>query len=145
MQNIWHIRLYLCLEIQPTWIMNGLERQHRNKFNRLLLTLKAPGPNRVHVIFYQKCWHVISKNIYCMRLGFLKDGLLSGLSKMHMTIIPKRDNPEKVTDYRQISLCNPSYKFISKVLANRLSMYSLNLSLPFKVLLCQIEIFMITY
>jgi hypothetical protein len=35
-------------------------------------------------------------------------------------MIPKVDNPERVAQFRQISLCNVVYKVISKVLSNRL-------------------------
>lgn len=55
--------------------------------------------------------------------AFLLHGhILKELNNIHITLIPKK-YPEKINDYRPISLCNVSYKFISKVLANRLRIF----------------------
>lgn len=52
--------------------------------------------------------------------SFLKYGhLLKEIDRTHITSIPKKENPKRVSDYRPISLCNVSYNFIYKVLANR--------------------------
>ena len=42
------------------------------------------------------------------------------INTTHIVLIPKNKNPSRVTDYRQISLCNVLYKLIAKVLANRM-------------------------
>jgi hypothetical protein len=35
-------------------------------------------------------------------------------------LVPKKDNPENVNDFRPISLLNSSIKMVTKLLANRL-------------------------
>ena len=44
----------------------------------------------------------------------------SGLNDTFITVIPKVPNPEKVTQFRPIGLCNVVYKLITKCLVNRL-------------------------
>lgn len=83
--------------------------------------VKAPAPDLLHAFFYKKCWNINDKNISHMIIAFLKHGyLLRELNKTHITLIPKNDNPRKVSDCRRISLCNVTYKLILKLLANRL-------------------------
>ena len=42
------------------------------------------------------------------------------INNTNIVLIPKVKQPEKMSNFRSISLCNVIYKIISKVLANRL-------------------------
>ena len=61
-------------------------------------------------------------------LDFLNNGIMEAdFNYTHIVLIPKIKSPEKITDYRPISLCNVIYKIISKVLANKLKQILPNL------------------
>jgi hypothetical protein len=69
----------------------------------------------------KKCWPIIFEDFSDLCLAFYnKEVCLQNINVSYITLIPKIDNPDAVTDYRPISLLNSSIKLITKLLANRL-------------------------
>lgn len=63
---------------------------------------------------------LVTSFIMLSHIFFFTGHLPNSWGKTFVTLIPKKNNPSCVTDFRPISLCNVSYKVISKILANRL-------------------------
>ena len=82
---------------------------------------KAPGPNGMSTIFFQKYWDVVGNDIMCMVLNVLNSNMLiTDINRTNITLIPKINSPSKMSDFRLKSLCNVLYKPVSKVIANLL-------------------------
>ena len=83
--------------------------------------MTAPGADGLPSVFYQSQWHVIGEDVTRGVLSCLNSGkLIRSINHTNITLIPKVKSPEKVTDYKPISLYNVLYKIISKVVANQL-------------------------
>lgn len=82
--------------------------------------LKAPGPDGIHATFYHTYWPQLKDVLFAMVTDFFQNkSSLSIMNHTNIALIPKCDNLDMVTDFRPISLCNVSYKIISKVIVNR--------------------------
>jgi hypothetical protein len=82
---------------------------------------KSPGPDGFNTDFLKKYWHIVKEDFYSLCENFFSENIcLQSINGSHITLIPKKDDPVKVSDYRTISLLNNSIKLITKLLANRL-------------------------
>ncbi|XP_020249117.1 uncharacterized protein LOC109826498 [Asparagus officinalis] len=82
---------------------------------------KAPGPDGYSSSFYKSAWSIVGDDVTLAIEEFFKTGkLLGAVNSTSITLIPKVHCPQTPADFRPISCCNCLYKFISKILANRL-------------------------
>ncbi|XP_020260823.1 uncharacterized protein LOC109837129 [Asparagus officinalis] len=82
---------------------------------------KAPGPDGYNVAFFKSAWAIIGEEITVAIEEFFSSGKLLGMvNSTSITLIPKVHCRKTPSDYRPISCCNCLYKFISKIITNRI-------------------------
>lgn len=102
--------------------------------------LKAPGPDGFPGMFYQKYWQEEGEDTCRAVTSFFSGGfLLRELNKTNIVLIPKVANPESLSQFRPISLCNFNMKIICKVLANRLKLVLDKIISPINLHSCLVE------
>ncbi|MCI21173.1 cysteine-rich receptor-like protein kinase, partial [Trifolium medium] len=82
---------------------------------------KSPGPDGIKFGFIKDFWPEMQPDIMRFIAEFHRNGKLSrGLNSTFIALIPKVDSPQRLNDFRPISLVGSLYKILVKVLANRL-------------------------
>jgi hypothetical protein len=93
-------------------IENALFMMHPNK---------SPGPDGFTAGFYIRHWNILKEDVCSAVRHFLNGGdMPEDVNKTILVLIPKVKQPQDLTQYRPIALCNVLYKIASKALALRL-------------------------
>ena len=80
--------------------------------------------NGMTPIFFKSFWHIVGEDVIAVDLRALNTGNVpESFNTTFISLISKIKNPNKVSDFRPISLYNVIYKLIAKVMANRLNKF----------------------
>jgi hypothetical protein len=103
---------YLCAPFTATEVEKALFSMKPNK---------SPGPDGFTAGFYQKRWSIVKGDICLAILAFLNGGGMPEIvNSIVLVLIPEVRNPQELTQFRPIALCNVLYKICSKVILNHL-------------------------
>jgi len=82
---------------------------------------KCPGPDGINLGFIKDFWPELLDDFMRFISEFHRNGKLSkGINNTFIALIPKVENPQRLNDFRPISMVGCLYKVLYKVLTNRL-------------------------
>lgn len=98
-----------------------------------LLSPLRPGPRWDPPPLFKSQWHIVGNSVkkLCHEV-FETKTLLNNINDTFLCLIPKFPNANNLRNFRPISLCNTIYKVITKIIANRIKPYLVNLISPYK-------------
>lgn len=71
--------------------------------------------------FYQRTWSITGDAVSNSVMKILEgEKLPNGMADALLVLIPKIEKPETIKQFRPISLCNVTFKLVTKVLVNKL-------------------------
>jgi hypothetical protein len=98
-----------------------IHREDIDTIVKILPSDKAPGPDGFNGLFIKKCWNIIKNDFYQLCQDFFEGNTsLEGINNSFIVLIPKKNNPEIVNDYRPISLMKLAPNLVTKILVDRL-------------------------
>lgn len=103
------------------WLNRPISEQEIDTAIFQMGAYKAPGPDGIPPIFYQKNWQIVGPSVKKFVLEAFSAGQFPAeLNATLVMLIPKVPMPTSTTQFRPIALTNVVVKVISKIIANRL-------------------------
>lgn len=124
---------YNCVEFGLHGAFPTIQEEEKNDLERPITNLeilqtinrmgglKAPGPEGFQAIFYQTPWDIIGGDLSSLIKGIFENPeRVADLNETLISLIPKMELVTCMKHFRPISLCNVSYKIVTKIIAQRL-------------------------
>jgi len=93
------------------------ERVKRAVFS--MKSYKTSGPDGFQPIFFKHFWERIGDDIWhLVHTTFNMGTINASIAETLIVLIPKESNPQRLKNFRPISLCNVIFKLITKVLVS---------------------------
>lgn len=128
-----------------SWKFSVLETNSRTTLNRLVVdeeikravfqmsSDKALGPDRFPLTFFQEFWPLVGISFIEFVQWVFHTGIIPGdANALVICLLPKVDQPERLSRFLPISLCDVIVKVVTKVLVNRLQLVMPLLTGPFQ-------------
>jgi len=82
---------------------------------------KSPGPGDINFGFIKQFWSTMKEDFMRFITEFHRNGRLKkGINATFIALIPKVSSPQRLNEFRPISLVGSMYKVLAKILANQL-------------------------
>lgn len=87
---------------------------------------KSPGLDGYTSKIFKLHWDQLKEELYSFITENFQIGQIAkGLNHTFLTIIPKKEKPQTLSDYRPIACANVLYKLVAKILCNRFKHFHL--------------------
>ncbi|WJX34558.1 hypothetical protein P8452_22662 [Trifolium repens] len=119
LEGVTHIRQAVLSHFASHF--NGVDLERPGIDNLHFRHYKSPGPDDINFGFYKDFWEDLRSDVMRFISEFHRNGKLTkGINSTFIALIPKIASPQRLNDFRPISLVGSLYKILAKILANRL-------------------------
>lgn len=117
--------LFYCFPRLEEELVHDLSREVTNEEIRstigLMGNFKAPGSDGLQAIFYKSQWSIVGPAVCSLIKAIFKDPRkVKEINDTMITLVPKVEPVTSIKEMRPISLCNVTYKAVTKILSQRL-------------------------
>jgi hypothetical protein len=121
--NLEELELPALSATQSTMVEAPFTREEIRKVIMDMPTDRAPGPDGFSGLFFRLCWQIIAEDLLAA-LTHVYKGQVHNFRKLNSSILillPKKENPLDIKEFRPISLIHSFSKILTKALATRLA------------------------
>jgi hypothetical protein len=135
-----YVKSYFENNFKERWVsrpnLNGIQFQSLTEEDNLLLTApfssekvkeviwssdgnKCPGPDGFNFNFFKFCWEIIKSDIMDFFQEFHTSAILpKAITASFLTLVPKKDHPQTLSEYRPICLVSSFIQAFVKSLSS---------------------------